>query len=159
MKFGRILAAVVAAASALLVAPIADAAQPDTRQDEWVIESYTRPGDVWDQTNWAWDPDYPVIPHPYHGEDNQKWFISDDNTITDKRYGWCVTAIGDKVAGRDCEGADSQRWVGASYDDYHTWLFELRDTGLCITHNGVYKELILTACDPGRSDQRWEIHK
>ncbi|MBB5960368.1 hypothetical protein FHS29_006991 [Saccharothrix tamanrassetensis] len=159
MKFGRIPAAVVVAASALLIAPTSNADPLDTPQDEWVLESVARPGDVWDQTNWAWDPEYPVIPHPSHGEDNQTWFISDDGTVRDKRYGWCATAIDDKLAGRPCDGSADQRWVGNSPDGYHSWLFELGNTGRCVTHNGVYKELILTSCDSERHDQRWIIHK
>ncbi|WP_367135274.1 ricin-type beta-trefoil lectin domain protein [Saccharothrix sp. HUAS TT1] len=159
MSFGRILAAVAVAASALLVAPTSFAAAPDAPQDEWVIESDTRKGDVWDQTNWAWDPEFPVIPHPYHGGDNQKWHISDDNTIKSKAYGWCVTSIGGKLAGRNCDGSQEQRWVGSSYDGYRSWLFESGDTGECITHNGVYKELVLAPCEPGRADQRWIIHE
>ncbi|WP_033429083.1 ricin-type beta-trefoil lectin domain protein [Saccharothrix syringae] len=159
MALGRILATVAAAASALLVAPTSHAAGPDAQQDEWVIESHTTPGDVWDQTNWAWDPDYPVIPHPYHGEYNQRWYISDDHTITSKAYGWCVTSLDGKLAGRPCDGSESQQWVGTSYDGYETWLFELGSTDQCATHNGVYKELVLAPCEPGRSDQRWIIRK
>lgn len=159
MTLGRILAAVAVAASTLLVAPTANAAQPDTRQDEWVIQSDTRQDDVWDQTNWAWDPEFPVIPHPFHGENNQKWYISDDNTIRSKAYDWCVTSVNGRLAGRDCDGSAEQRWVGNSYDGYRTWLFELGNTDHCVTHNGVYKELILAPCDPGRADQRWIIRK
>ncbi|WP_170232173.1 RICIN domain-containing protein [Saccharothrix saharensis] len=158
MTFGRILAAVVVAASALLIAPTSNADAPEAQQEEWVIESITRPGDVWDQTNWSWDPMFPVIAHPYHGEDNQKWYIGDDGTIRNKKYGWCVTEIDGKLAGRDCDGSESQRWVGRSYDGYHSWLFESGSSGRCVTHNGEYAELILTSCDPGRTDQRWNIH-
>ncbi|MGM1063182.1 ricin-type beta-trefoil lectin domain protein [Saccharothrix sp. Mg75] len=159
MTFRRILTAVVVAASALLIAPAANAEQADTRQDEWVLESVTRPGDVWDQTNWAWDPEFPVIPHPRHGEDNQTWFISDDGSIRDKMYGWCATSVGGRLAGRPCDGSYEQRWVGHSYDGYETWLFELGNSDQCVTHNGVYKELILSPCGPERSDQRWIIHR
>ncbi|MEU4742725.1 ricin-type beta-trefoil lectin domain protein [Actinosynnema sp. NPDC023658] len=160
MAFGRILAAVVVAGSALLVAPTSNADEVDAQQDEWVLESVTRPGDVWDQTNWAWDPQFPIIPHPYHGEANQRWYInSDDNTIQDKKYGWCATAIDDKLAGRPCNGSPQQRWVGTSPDGYHSWLFESDNTGRCVTHNGVYKELILTPCESDRTDQRWIISK
>ena len=158
MTFGRILAAVVVAASALLIAPTSNADAPEAQQEEWVLESITRPGDVWDQTNWDWDPMFPVIAHPYHGEDNQKWYIGDDGTIRDKMYGWCVTEIDGRLAGRDCDGSESQRWVGQPYDDYHSWLFESGSSGRCVTHNGEYAELILTWCDPARTDQHWNIH-
>ncbi|KOV83145.1 ricin-type beta-trefoil lectin domain protein [Nocardia sp. NRRL S-836] len=159
MIFGRVAAVVAVAASALLVAPVSNAAPPDAQENVWMIESVTRPGDVWDQTNWAWDPEYPVIPHPRHNEDNQKWYISDDGGIRSVRYDWCVTSIDGKLAGRSCDGSHAQRWKGSSYDGYHSWLFELGDTGRCITHNGVYKELVLAACDADRSDQRWIIHR
>ncbi|CCH34876.1 ricin-type beta-trefoil lectin domain protein [Actinosynnema sp. NPDC047251] len=159
MKFGRILAAVAVAATALLVAPASHAATPDAPQNEWEIESVTRPGDVWDQSNWAWDPEYPIVAHPRHGEDNQTWYISDDGTIKNKRYEWCATAVGGDLAGRRCNGSEDQRWVGHSYDNYHSWLFELGDSGRCVTHNGVYKELTLAPCERERSDQRWIIHK
>lgn len=157
MVFGRIVVAVVTAASALLIAPASNADAPDAQQEEWVLESVTRPGDVWDQTNWDWDPMFPVIAHPYHGEDNQKWYKEGD-TIKDKRYGWCATAIDGSLAGRDCDGSESQRWVGRSYDDYYSWQFESGTSGQCVTHNGAYQDLILTACDPERTDQRWNLH-
>ncbi|WP_181320287.1 ricin-type beta-trefoil lectin domain protein [Saccharothrix carnea] len=157
MTLARILTAIVAAASALLVAPISNAAP---EPDRWVLESVAVPNDVWDQTNWAWDPEYPIIPHPRHDGDNQKWYISDDGTIRNVQYnGWCATSVGGKLAGRPCDGSDSQRWDGTSYDGYYSWLFELRGTDDCVTHNGTYKELILTSCNPGRFDQRWIIHK
>ncbi|GAA1312582.1 ricin-type beta-trefoil lectin domain protein [Saccharothrix xinjiangensis] len=159
MKFGRVLATAAVAASALLTAPTANATGPDTQQDEWVVQSDTRKDDVWDQTNWAWDPEYPVIPHAYHGQNNQKWHISDDNTIKSKAYGWCVTSVNGRLAGRDCVGSPEQRWVGSSYDGYRTWLFELKGTGSCATHNGVHKELVLAPCEAGRADQRWIIRK
>ncbi|MEU7524464.1 ricin-type beta-trefoil lectin domain protein [Saccharothrix sp. NPDC042600] len=159
MIFGRVAAVVAVAASALLIAPVSNAAPPDAPQDVWTIESVARPNDVWDQTNWAWDPEFPIIPHPRHDEDNQKWYISDDGTIRSVKYDWCVTSVDGKLAGRPCNGAPDQRWKGTSYDNYHSWLFELRDTGQCITHNGVYKELILTPCEPARVDQHWIIHK
>ena len=159
MKLGRLIAAIAVAGSALLIAPTSNAVQPDTRQDGWVLESVTRPGDVWDQTNWAWDPQYPIIPHPRHGEDNQTWFISDDGTIRDKMHGWCATAIDGKLAGRPCDGSEDQRWVGRSHDGYHSWLFESGRTEHCVTHNGVYTELVLAPCDRERSDQRWIIHR
>ncbi|MEV0677384.1 ricin-type beta-trefoil lectin domain protein [Actinosynnema sp. NPDC050436] len=159
MKFGRALAAVAVAASALLIAPTSNAVEVDAPQDEWVIESVTRPGDVWDQSNWAWDPDFPVVAHPSHGEDNQRWYISDDGSIRDKKYGWCATEVDGAVAGRECDGSESQRWVGHSYDGYHSWQFELGTSDQCITHNGVYKELRLASCESRRTDQRWIIKK
>ncbi|WP_433271288.1 ricin-type beta-trefoil lectin domain protein [Actinosynnema sp. CS-041913] len=159
MKFKRILGAVAMAASALLIAPTSNADHLDAPQDEWELESVARPGDVWDQTNWAWDPQYPIIAHPRHGEDNQTWFISDDGTIKNKKYGWCATSIDGKLAGRPCGSVGNQKWKGKSPDGYHSWQFELDNTGLCVTHNGVYKELILTRCESERRDQRWIIHK
>lgn len=159
MIFRRVAATIAVAASALLIAPFANATAPDEPRDVWTIESVARPNDVWDQTNWAWDPEFPVIAHPRHDEDNQKWYISDNGAITSVRYDWCVTSIGGKLAGRPCTGSPDQRWKGSSYDGYHSWLFELGDTDQCITHNGVYKELILSPCGPERSDQRWIIHR
>lgn len=159
MSFGRLLAAVAVAASALLAVPAAHAAEPDAQQDEWVIESVARPDDVWDQTDWAWDPEFPVIPHPFHGEDNQRWHIGDDNTIRDVKHEWCLTSIDGRLAGRDCDGSEEQRWVGDSPDNYHTWQFELGSTGECITHNGVYQELVLARCETERVDQRWIIRR
>jgi hypothetical protein len=159
MIFGRVAAAVAAAASALLIAPVSDAAPADAPQDTWVMESVARPNDVWDQTNWAWDPEFPVIPHPRHDGDNQKWYIADDGTLRSKAYGWCLTSINGDLAGRPCDGSPAQRWKGASYDGYHSWLFELDGTDECVTHNGVYQELILSPCGPQRSDQRWIIHQ
>jgi hypothetical protein len=159
MKFGRILTAVAVAATALLVAPTSNAAEPETQPQTWKIESVAVPNDVWDQTNWAWDPIYPVIPHPSHGGDNQKWYISDDGEIRNVQYdSWCLTSVDGKLAGRDCEDLDTQKWDGASYDNYHSWEFELRGTGQCVTHNGTYKELILADCEFGRrQDQSWII--
>lgn len=160
MKFGRIVAAVAVAASALVISPTANATEQDVQQDEWVIESVTRPDDVWDQSNWAWDPDYPVVAHPAHGEDNQTWHIDNDNhTVVNKKYGTCVTNINGKLAGRRCDGSANQRWLGHSTDNYHSWHFELGSTDRCITHNGEYKELVLADCENDRTDQRWIIHK
>lgn len=159
MIFGPIAAAFAATASALLITPVSHAAPLDAPQEVWTIESVTRPGDVWDQTNWAWNPEYPVVPHPRHDEDNQKWYISDDGTIRSKKYDWCVTSVDGKLAGRPCDGSADQRWKGSSYDGYHSWLFELGSTDQCITHDGVYKELILSPCGSERTDQRWIIHK
>ena len=160
MPFGRILTAVVAVASAMLVGPTSNAAEPDTRQDQWKIASVAVPDDVWDQTNWNWDPMYPVIPHPSHGQDNQRWYFSGDGLIRNVAYSaWCLTSINGRLAGRDCDGSDSQRWDGESPDGYYSWLFELRGTGNCVTHNGTYKELILARCEHVRQDQRWIISR
>jgi len=158
MKFGRILAAVAVAGSALLAAPAANA-DPLVAQQQWKIESLTRSSDVWDQSNWAWDPDFPVIAHESHGGANQKWYISNDGTIKSVEHGWCVTAIDGKLAGRPCGDFDNQKWKGVDHDGYHNWQFKLEGSNRCVTHNGEFKELILTECEDRRQDQRWIISK
>ncbi|MFI9011276.1 ricin-type beta-trefoil lectin domain protein [Actinosynnema sp. NPDC053489] len=160
MAFRRILTAVAIAASALLVAPTAyaDQADPaDTDQAWYRIQSYTVRNDVWDQTNWDWDPIYPTIAHPSHGGANQQWSISDDGTFLDREYGWCATAVDGVVAGRACEHLPEQRWKGSPSGDYEYWLIELEGTGLCVTHDGTYAPLRLANCDFERHDQRWII--
>ncbi|MCE7000294.1 ricin-type beta-trefoil lectin domain protein [Saccharothrix sp. S26] len=156
MKFARVLTAVVALASALLVTP-ASHADPDAQRDQWKFVSVAVPNDVWDQTNWAWDPEYPIIGHPSHGEDNQEWFINGDSTIESVRYGWCATAIGDKLAGRPCDGSGNQKWKGEPHDGYYSWLMRLEGTDQCVTHNGTYAELVLRTCERVRQDQQWII--
>lgn len=159
MKFARILVAFVATVSALLVAPASNAAQPDTRQDLWVLQSDTVRDDVWDQTNWAWDPDYPVIAHPRHGGANQQWYWPGDDTIRNREYGWCVTSLDGTLAGRDCGDFEDQRWTFEPREDWRVWKIELQGTNLCVTHNGTYNALILTRCEEDRVDQKWIITK
>ncbi|MEV8439823.1 ricin-type beta-trefoil lectin domain protein [Actinosynnema sp. NPDC051121] len=158
MKFARILTAVVAVASALLVTPTSNA-EPDTQRDQWKFESVAVPNDVWDQSNWDWDPMYPVVAHPSHDGDNQKWFINGDNTIENVQYGWCLTSIDGKLAGRDCDGSGNQKWKGESDDGYYSWLMRLDGTNQCVTHNGTYAELVLRTCESVRQDQHWIISK
>ncbi|MEU4767879.1 RICIN domain-containing protein [Actinosynnema sp. NPDC023794] len=157
MKFARILVTFVATVSALLVAPLSNAAQPDTQQDQWFLESDAVPNDVWDQTNWAWNPDYPVIPHPHHDGANQKWYWPGDGTIRNVQYGWCVTSLEGKLAGRECGAFPYQKWDFMDRENWRVWLIRLEGTDDCVTHNGTYKELILAECQDRRTDQKWII--
>ncbi|MEV1120471.1 ricin-type beta-trefoil lectin domain protein [Actinosynnema sp. NPDC049800] len=157
MKFARLLVTFVATVSALLVAPLSNAAQPDAQQTFYEIQSDTVTDDVWDQTNWAWNPDYPVIAHPRHGGDNQQWYWPGDGTIRNKQYGWCVTSIEGTLAGRDCGAYPNQEWDLSPRDNWRVWKVELRGTNLCVTHNGTYNALVLTRCEEDRVDQLWHL--
>jgi hypothetical protein len=153
MTFRRVLTATLVAASALVIAPTAIADQADARQDVIMIESVTRPGDVWDQSNWS---GYPVIAYPNHGEANQMWEVLGNGTILrEERDGLCATAENDQVVGRPCTGYADQRWFGLDQDD--ATMIRLYATGLCVTHDGSKRQLLLRDCDPDRSDQRWYI--
>ncbi|KOX29408.1 hypothetical protein ADK67_10665 [Saccharothrix sp. NRRL B-16348] len=156
--FRGILTAVaaVAAGSALLVAPTANADDTDTRRLVVVIESVARPGDVWDQSNWS---DAPVIAYPRHDEANQRWEVRADNTIQEQRDGLCATAEHDRVGGGLCDTpAHEQEWTGDSMGD-GSWLIRNLSTGTCVTHNGTKQQLLLRECEFDRYDQRWIIHQ
>lgn len=157
MKFARILVAFAATVAALLVAPTSNAAQAEPRPDEWIFQSDAVPNDVWDQTNWAWDPMYPIIAHPRHGKANQRWIEPGDGTIRNVQDGSCVTAINNTLAGRQCDGSSSQQWKRYGRQDWRVWEFRLADTNRCVTHNGTYAPLILTQCEPWRVDQQWHM--
>lgn len=151
----RLLTALVAAATALALAPTAHADtrhQPSSDADDLVIGTMAGYDYlyVWDQTS---NPGRPTLAWRSHGGRHQRWTV-EGSSFKNVDNGWCATAVDGRIHGGDCDGSSAQRWslLPAGSDGLAFIVNEA--SGTCATFNGGGQQLVLMACGD-RRDQRW----
>ncbi|WP_367132154.1 RICIN domain-containing protein [Saccharothrix sp. HUAS TT1] len=154
MTFRRALTAVVVAASALSVAPAADAREAAAPETVIRIDSVAEPGTVWKQSDQAGAP---VIARPFSGSANEGWVVVDYGAIREQGQGLCATAEGGKVVGRACVGVPAQRWKVSFLSSGTVVVFQNLATAACVEHDGAGRPLLLANCNVNLSAQRWRV--